>query len=254
LFARKLLAFFALLGVAVAQEITVAAASDTSFALKEIASKFEQQNGVKVKLVFGASGNLFAQIQNGAPYDVFLSADEEYAKKLETAGLLEKAEAYASNGLALLYRKDLKPSAASLADYNLLLDPRIKKIAIANPQHAPFGRAAVTELTGRGVYEKVRGKLVLAENVAQATQYEVSGNVDVAIVSRSMGEAPMVRKAANLGVSASNAERPIQQFGGVVRTTNQLRLARGFFAYLRNEISCSVFLRHGFLVSCPSVQ
>ena len=248
MFVRRLIVGLALLAAAFAQEITVAAASDTSFALKEIAAKFEQAKGVNVKLVFGASGNLFAQIQNGAPYDVFLSADEEYAKKLEAAGLLESAGYYVANGLAVLYRKDLQLSG--MANYEFLIDPQVKRIAIANPQHAPFGRAAVRELTASGVYEKVKGKLVFAENVAQATQYAVSGNVDVAIVSRSMGMAPMVREAKDVRVIPINMEPPIQQFGGVVRTGHEPQLGREFFAYVQSRDACLIFAKHGFATGC----
>jgi molybdate transport system substrate-binding protein len=200
--------------------------------------------------VFGASGNLFAQIQNGAPFDVFLSADEEYAKKLEAAGLLESAGYYVANGLAILYRTDLQLAGDAIRNYELLTDPRVKRIAIANPQHAPFGRAAVRELTDRGVYEHIKDKLVFAENVAQATQYAVSGNADAAIVSRSMAMAPIVREAKDVSVIAINMEPPIQQFGGVVRTGQQSRLGREFFAYVQSRDACLIFAKHGFVTGC----
>jgi molybdate transport system substrate-binding protein len=246
LFARKLLIGLALFGSGSAQEITVAAAADTSFAVKEIATKFEQERRVKVKLVFGASGNLFAQIQNGAPYDVFLSADEEYAKRLQAAGLVDEAKLYATNGVALLYRKDLSPSAESVRDLSFLLDPRVKRIAIANPQHAPFGRAAMKYVLNPELYERVKEKVVLAENIAQTTQYAVSGNADVAIVSRSMAEAPSVKGAANLTTSLVTLDSPIRQAGGVLANSEQKDAARSFFAYLGSTSAKEIWERHGF--------
>ena len=248
MFVRRLLIFIWLGAAAFAQEITVAGASDTSFALKEIAAKFEREKGVKVKLVFGASGNLFAQIQNGAPYDVFLSADEEYAKRLEAAGLLKEARVYATNGVALLYRKDLAPSRESLRDLSLLLDPRVKRIAIANPQHAPFGRAAMRYVLTPEIYKKVKDKVVLAENIAQTLQYAVSGNVDAAIVSRSMAEAPTVKAATKLSVWMVPIGAPILQAGGVLTKSRRKEEAQAFFSYLGSMAAREIWERHGFTV------
>jgi molybdate transport system substrate-binding protein len=253
LFARKcLLVLFTLIAMATAQEITVAAAADTSFAMKEIAAKFEQERGAKVKISIGSSGNLFAQIQNGAPYDVFLSADEEYPQKLADAGLLEGSKRYAANALAILYKRDLGFKGGPGDVEELLRDPRVKRIAIANPQHAPFGRAAMKYVLKPALYEAVKDKIVLAENIAQTTQYSLSGSVDVAIVSRSVGEAPQVREQANIGVIPLPVDPPIMQAGGVVKASKQLELARQFFAYLSSPSATEILLRHGFTVPEPA--
>jgi molybdate transport system substrate-binding protein len=251
LFVPRLLIFLLLLTTGFAQAITVAAASDTSFALREIAAKFEQEKGIKVKLVFGASGNLFAQIQNGAPYDVFLSADEEYAKKLEAAGQLKEAKVYATNGVTLLYRKDLAPSRESLRDFSLLADQRVKRIAIANPQHAPFGRAAMRYVLTPEIYVKVKDKVVLAENIAQTAQYAVSGNVDAAIVSRSMAKAPTVKEATNVSAWIVPIGAPILQAGGVLTQSRQKEEAQAFFSYLGSAAAREIWERHGLTVPEP---
>jgi molybdate transport system substrate-binding protein len=245
-------ALFALVAVATAQEITVAAAADTSFAMREIAAKFEKEQGIKVSVSIGSSGNLYAQIQNGAPYDVFLSADEDYPNKLADAGLLEESERYAANALAILYKRDLGFKGDAGDVERLLRDPRVKRIAIANPQHAPFGRAAMKYVLKRDLYEAVKDKIVLAENIAQTTQYALSGNVDVAIVSRSVGAAPQVREQTSIGVIPFLVDPPIMQSGGVVKSSKQIALARQFFAYLSSPSGREIFLRHGFTVPEPA--
>ena len=146
---------------AMAQEITVAAAADLNFALKEIAQRYEAKTGTKIKLTFGSSGNFFTAIQNGAPYDVYFSADVEYPKQLEAAGLAEPGTLYEyAVGRLVLWAPEDSPLDLTLG-MKLLGDARVRKIAIANPKHAPYGRAAVSAMKAAGVYEKAEPKLVL---------------------------------------------------------------------------------------------
>src|SRR5436853_6674628 len=154
-----------------AQELTVAAASDLQFAMQEISARFEKQQGKTVKVVYGSSGNFFQQIQNGAPFDLFFSANLDYAKKLDSAGLIVPGSyyEYARGKIVLLV------SANSKLDLNqglkILLNPAVNKIAIADPSHAPYGQAAVAALKSESIYERVSSKLVTGENISQAASF-----------------------------------------------------------------------------------
>src|ERR1700720_205600 len=164
------IAVFVLLLVArlsAAQEITVAAAADLQFAFQDVAARFEKDTGRHVKLIFGSSGNFFAQIENGAPFDLFFSADIDYPKRLEAAGLAEPGTLYPyATGKIVLW----VPNESKL-DLNhglhALLDPAVHKIAIANPEHAPYGRAAVAALRHENLYDQVSPRFVLGENISQ---------------------------------------------------------------------------------------
>src|SRR3954467_7739992 len=154
-----------------ADEINVAAASDLTFAMKELAANYEKETGTVVKVTPGSSGNFFTQIQNGAPFDLFFAADIDYPKKLEAAGFGEPGTLYQyATGKIVIW----VPAGSELdvsKGLPVLLDPRVRKIAIANPQHAPYGRAAIAAMTKQGVYQKLTNKLVFGENVSQAAQF-----------------------------------------------------------------------------------
>ena len=144
-----------------AEEITIAAASDLNFVFHEVATRFEKQTGNKVRLSFGSSGNFYAQIQNGAPYDLFFSADVEYPSKLQAAGLIEPGSLYEyAIGRLVLWAPNPSPLDPHQG-VKALLDPRVRKIAIANPEHAPYGRAAEAALKNAGIYDQLAGKLIV---------------------------------------------------------------------------------------------
>src|SRR5437899_1190863 len=159
-----------------AEEITVAAAADLTFAFQEAAAGFQRATGNSVQLSFGSSGNFFSQIQNGAPYDAFFSADIDYPKKLESAGLTEPGTLYQYARGRIVVWVPNKSRLDVTRGLQALLDPNIRKIAIANPEHAPYGRAAVSAIQHAGIYDRVRGKLIYGEYIAQTTQFVQSGN------------------------------------------------------------------------------
>src|ERR1700740_394296 len=165
-----------------AQELTVAAASDLQFARKEISARFEKERGESVKVVYGSSGNFFQQIQNDAPFDLFFSANLDYAKKLEQAGLTEPGTLYEYATGKIVIWVPMKSEVDPAAGLAVLLDPRVRKIAIANPQHAPYGQAAVAAMKKEGVYDRVAEKLVLGENISQAASFMLSGSADAGII------------------------------------------------------------------------
>jgi len=173
--------FLLLVTVAAADEIRVAAAADLNYAFRDIAARFEKQTGNKADVIIGSSGNFYFQIQNGAPFDLFFSADIEYPQKLESAALAEKDSLYEyAVGTIVLW----VPNTSKLditKGLTALLDPSVHKIAIANPAHAPYGRAALAALKSEQLDEKLRDKFVLGENISQAAQFVRSGNAERAI-------------------------------------------------------------------------
>jgi molybdate transport system substrate-binding protein len=142
-----------------AQEITVAAAADLQSAMQDIAGRFQKESGKTVRVIYGSSGNFFQQVQNGAPFDMFFSANLDYPKKLEAAGLTrpDSYYQYARGKIVVWISKDSKIDLS--AGLKALLDPRVKKIAIANPQHAPYGQAAVSAMEKEGIYERRKTSL-----------------------------------------------------------------------------------------------
>ncbi len=178
-----------------AQGLTVAAASDLQAALPAMASQFEKETGQRVVLTFGSSGNFFTQIQNGAPFDVFLSADIDYPRRLEREGLAERGSLfeYATGRLVLWTRNDSGIDVRR--GLTVLADARVRHIAIANPEHAPYGRAAVAALRHEGLYERVRSKFVLGENISQAAQFAQSGNAEVGVLALSLALSPTLKSS-----------------------------------------------------------
>jgi len=213
--------------------LTVAAAADLQPVLPRLVALFEQQTGHTVRTTFGSSGNFLAQIRNGAPFDVFMSADVDYPRQLESAGLAEPGTlaAYATGSLVLWTRTgsgvDVRRGLDALAADG------VRRIAIANPDHAPYGRAAVAALRTSGVYEKVRGKLVLGENVAQATQFAQSGNADAALISLTLARSPAARAAGEYVDIPRTLHPPIEQAAVIPRASRNKEAARAFLAFLR---------------------
>jgi molybdate transport system substrate-binding protein len=232
--------------ISAAQEITVAAASDLQFILQDVTNRFEKETGTRVKLVFGSSGNLFTQIQNGAPFDLFFSADIDYPQQLEAAGLAEPGTLYeyATGKLVLWTPKD---SALDLGrGLPLLLDPKIRKIAIANPAHAPYGRAAVAALRHEGIYDKVADRLILGENISQAASFVVSGSADVGIVALSLALAPSLKAKGKYAELPANEYPPIRQAAVILNSSTQKRLAEQFLAYVKSGAVVELMKKYGF--------
>ena len=186
-----------------AEEITVAAAADLNYALNDLAQRFETTTGNKVKLSFGASGNLYSQIQNGAPFDIFFSADEDYAKKLANAGTADSSSLriYAVGHL-VLWVPNSSPFDPQTLKMDLLTQSKVGRIAIANPQHAPYGRAAMSAFEHYGLKDKVAGKLIFGENVSQAAQFVQSGNAQAGLIALSLAKSPAMESSGQiLGVA-----------------------------------------------------
>jgi molybdate transport system substrate-binding protein len=233
---------------ALAQGLTVAAASDLQSVLPTIASRFEKDIGQKVALIFGSSGNFFTQIQNGAPFDVFLSADIEYPRQLERVGQAERGSLYeyATGRLVLWTRSDsgidLKSGLAALTD------ARVRHIAIANPEHAPYGRAAIAALRRQGLYERVRSKFVLGENISQAAQFAQSGGAEVGVLALSLALSPALTSSGTFIEIPESWHPPIEQAAVVVTSSRHKTLARQFLDYLKKPESVRILQSYGFAV------
>ncbi len=231
---------------AAAQTLTVAAASDLQPALPAVAAQFEKETGGKVSLTFGSSGNFFAQIQNGAPFDLFLSADSEYPRRLERAGLADGGGVvdYARGRIVLWTRRD---SGIDLSRGLLgLTDSKVRRIAIANPEHAPYGRAAIAALRAEGVYDSVRGKFVMGENISQTAQFTASGSADVGLIALSLALTPPLKRSGHYVDIPDALYPPIDQAAVVLAASRQKALARRFVDSLRTPEVARMLQSYGF--------
>jgi len=235
---------------AAAQEITVAAAADLSAALPEIAAQYKKQTGQDVKLSFGSSGNLTTQIRNGAPFDVFFSADEDYPKQLIADALADKDTLYRyAVGRLVLWVPNGSAVDVQKSGIQALLDPSIKKIAIANPQHAPYGRAAEAALKKLGVYDQISSKLVIGENISQAAQFVESGNAQAGLVALSHALSPAMKDKGKYWPLPLDAYPPLNQAVVVISKSKQPAVARRFVDYIRGPEATSLLKNYGFSFS-----
>ena len=231
-------------------DVRVAAASDLQAALPGLIARFQKETGLRVQSTFGSSGNFFTQIQNGAPFDVFLSADIEYPRRLQVAGLGEGVVSYGTGRLVLWTRRD---SGIDLKrGLPVLLDARVRRIAIANPQHAPYGRAAVAALQAQRLYEKVRDRLVFGENIAQTAQFAQSGNADVGILALALAVGPALKASGTYVEIPASLHPPIEQGAIVLRSARDAAAARRFIAFLGRRDTVDSLKQAGFPEGTPS--
>ncbi len=246
----RLAVLLALFTSGFAQEITVAAAADLSAALPEIVAKYKSATGQDVKLSFGASGNLTTQIRNGAPFDVFFSADEEYPKQLIDAGLVEKDTLYryAVGRLVLWVPSDSTLDLPKLG-MTALLDPSVKKLSIANPATAPYGRAAAAAFRHYGIYDQISNKLVIGENIAQAAQFVESGNAQAGLIALSHALAPAMKTKGRYWAVPLDAYPTLNQAAVVLSHSKQPAAARRFLEFVRSTEAISLLKDYGFSIS-----
>lgn len=227
---------------------TVAAAANVKPAIEELAALFEQQpGGGRLRLVFGSSGNFVAQILQGAPFHLFVSADEATVFRLADAGRTEdRGRVYALGRLVLLAPKgsplqvdpELKDLAAALRD------GRVTKLAIANPEHAPYGQRAREALQHAGLWELAQPKLVVAENVSQAVQFAMSGSAQGGFVAYSLAQVPAVAQIGRYALVPASFHAPLTQRMALIKGAPPL--ARAFHDFLLTPAAQAVWQRHGF--------
>lgn len=234
---------------AAAQEIVVAAAADLSGALPQLIVAYTKETGQTVRVSFGSSGNLTNQIRNGAPFDVFFSADEDYPRQLiaEKLAVKDTLYRYAVGRLVLWIPAD-SPLDLTKVGMKALLEPSIKKIAIANPSHAPYGRAAEAALRHFGIYDQVSGRLVLGENVSQAAQFVESGNAQAGLIALSHALSPALKDHGRYWTVPLDTYPTLNQAAVVVSRSKQQEAARKLLEFLRGPEATSLLSSYGFSV------
>jgi molybdate transport system substrate-binding protein len=236
--------------------IAVVAASDLQHAFDALRSGFVREHPeITVTVSYGASGSLTAQIKEGAPFDLFFSADMAYPEALAAMGLVtpEGVRPYAMGDL-VVWAPPGSPAPLTADGLAALTSPLVQHVAIANPQHAPYGRAAVAALNALGLYEQVEPKLVYGENVSQTTQLTQSGAAELGLISRSMTMAPATRgQGVVLGLTAG-LYPPIVQGVAVLRRAASLDAAESFVRYVRSKVGQDILVEHGFTPYDPSIS
>ena len=226
--------------------VEVAAAADAQFALDELVALFMRRQGVQVQVTYGSSGQLATQIEQGAPFDLLFSADEQLIRHLSAQGLIaEQTEQIYGIGRIVLWVRHDSPIDPQQG-LRVLTDDRIRFIAIANPEHAPYGRAAAQTLRASGLWDRVHAKLVLGENVSQALQFARTGNADVGIIALSLAIAPPVLPTGRYGLIPAQLHDPIRQAAGVVARSPRLEQAKAFLAFVTGPEGRDVLRRYGF--------
>jgi molybdate transport system substrate-binding protein len=230
------------------QVVRVAAAADLKFALSELAAAYENQAGVKIETTYGSSGNFFSQMQNGAPFDLFFSADIDYPRKLDAAGLAEPGTLfkYAVGRIVIWTPADAQVDV-SKQGWDALLDASVQKIAIANPEHAPYGRAAVAALNNAGIYEQIKSKLVFGENISQAAQFVQSGSAQAGIIAMSLAVSPAMREGKRWEIPPRDYQ-PIEQGAVVLNNAKNLKAAVAFLEYVKSDRGKKTLEKYGFTV------
>jgi molybdate transport system substrate-binding protein len=225
----------------------VAAAADLKFAMEEIAARFAAETGRRVTLTFGSSGNFAQQIEQGAPFQMFLSADEEYVLRLADLGRTEGRGVLYAVGRIVLMVPAGSPLAAdpTLGDLAAALaDGRLKKFAIANPAHAPYGRRAEEALRAAGLWDRLKPRLVLGENVAQAAQFATAGGAQGGIIAYSLALAPTVARLGTFALIPESRHSPLRQRMVLLRGAGST--AQAFYRDVQAPPARAILERYGF--------
>jgi molybdate transport system substrate-binding protein len=233
-------------------ELTVAAAADLQYAIGALVQRFERLSGAHVRLVLGSSGNLTTQIEHGAPFDLFFSADVDHPAKLQQEELIEPGSLvrYAVGQLVVYVPKN---STLDLEHHGLaaLATPSVRKIAVANPRFAPYGRAAVAALRHAGLYETLEPRLVLGEDVSQTTQFVVSGNAQASLTALSLMFAPGTEARGRYWIVPAGDYPPLEQAAVIVGRSGAKQLARGFLDFVATPEGRAILARFGFATPGP---
>lgn len=229
-----------------AERITIAAAADLKFAMDEIVSTYKQTHaGDEVEVIYGSSGKFYTQIQQGAPYDLFFSADITLPRELDKAGLaLSEVRPYAL-GRIVLWSANLDARKMTLTN---LTDPKIVHIAIANPKHAPYGKRAEEALRASGLWEKVQSKLVYGENIAHTAQFVQTGNAQVGIIALALAVNPELAKRGGYWLIPDKLHEPLEQGFVITKRAKDNALAKRFAEYMDSKPARTVMVKYGFVL------
>jgi len=231
------------------RSLAIAAAADLQFALADVKAAFARANpGIEVAITYGASGNFYTQLMNKAPFDLFLSADLGFPQKLVEAGVADGATTFQySRGHLVLWAPKDSPIPVEQLGLKALLHPAARKVAIANPRHAPYGRAAEAALVKLGLLEAVKPRLVLGENIGQTAQFVQSGAADIGILALSLAKAPALASGRMWEVP-QDAHPPLDQGGVVLNHARDRAAALAFRDFMRSPEGVAILRRYGFMV------
>jgi molybdate transport system substrate-binding protein len=228
-----------------AQTLRVAAAADLQFAMSDMAAQFEMKTGTKVAVSYGSSGNFRAQIQNGAPFDLFFSADMSYPQHLVGEGFADGPSLYVyAQGHLVLWARASEGLHLERKGFEALKDPRVEKIAIANPEHAPYGRAAVAALQKAGLYDQIKSKLVFGENISQAAQFAQTGSAQVGIIALSLTLAQSMKDGERWEIPV-DLYPPLRQAAVIIHASTNKAAANAFLEFVRGGEGQKTLLKHG---------
>lgn len=246
-FARLFVSSLLLLSVSAhAEKITVAAASDLKFAMDDIAVSFKKNNpGDEVEIIYGSSGKFQTQIQQGAPYDLYFSADIAFPRELAKAGLAASEVTPYAVGRIVLWSASMDATKMTLASLN---DPKIAHVAIANPKHAPYGKRAEEALRASGLWDKVEPKIVYGENIAATAQYVQSGNAQVGIIALALALSPELASKGGYWLIPDKLHARLEQGFIITKRAQQSALAKRFAAYMGSKPARAVMIRYGFVL------
>ena len=229
---------------ALADQITIAAASDLKFAMDEIVTRFKQANtNDQVEVVYGSSGKFNTQIRQGAPYDLYFSADISLPRSLAADGLAGSSVKTYAFGRIVLWSAVMDAGKLTLAN---LTDPAITRIAIANPEHAPYGQRAVEALKASGLWDKVQPKLVYGENIAQTAQFVQTGNAQVGIIALSLAINPELAAAGKYTLIPDSLHAPLEQGYVITQRAKDNALAKRFADYMETKPARVIMRQYGF--------
>ncbi len=233
----------------------IAAASDLQFALEAIAARFRGDTQNELRLSFGSSGNYFRQIGQGAPFQLFMSADEDFVFRLHQDGKTEDRGVLYATGRIVLFAPKSSPLQVDgrMDGLNAALAAnRISRFAIANPEHAPYGRAAEQALRKQGLWELLQRKLVLGENVSQAAQFATSGSAQGGIFAYSLALSPTVSKLGTYVLLPEDLHQPLRQRMVLVKGAGET--ARAFYAWLQQPAARKIFEQYGFVLPVEAMK
>ncbi len=229
-----------------AEKITVAAAADLKYAMDEIVASFKTGNpSDQVDVTYGSSGKFFTQIQQGAPYDLFFSADIEFPRTLASAGFAASEVKPYAFGRIVLWSTTQDASKMTL---NSLADPAITHVAIANPKHAPYGKRAEEALRASGLWQKIEPKLVYGENVAQTAQFVLTGNATVGIIALSLAVNPVLAGQGGYWLIPDKLHQPLEQGFIITKRAEGNILARRFADFIGSKPARAVMTKYGFVL------
>lgn len=229
-----------------AEQMTIAAAADLKFAMDEIVTGFKKEYpGNDLNVTYGSSGKFHTQIMQGAPFDIYFSADISFPRELAAKGLAASEVRPYAVGRIVLWSNSMDASRMTLAS---LTNPRITKIAIANPKHAPYGKRAEEALKASGVWDKLQPKFVFGENIAQTAQYVQSGNVQIGIIALSLALNPELAKKGSYYLIPDNLHNPLEQGYIITKFGANKPLVKKFADYMGSKKARSIMTKYGFVL------